>query len=141
MSGLRRYDRGVSEGTGVAALILITLLATGAVGISVLLMEEDVDLEDSSFDFDHSGDTLLITYERGETLTAGNLTITSDLSEVTWAELANREPEDAVRPGDAIQLSDVNAWGHPVDSDDEIAIVYTTADGNETTIADWGGRF
>lgn len=129
-------DRGVSEGIGVATLVLITVLVTASVGMSVLVgidggEPEDIDGE---FRFEQLGDRLVISYERGPALTAGNLYADGPHNNVSWAAVAEIGDDDTVTVGDTMQIGALNIYGSDVEADDDVEMVYLTAEGERVIV-------
>ncbi|MFC7073479.1 type IV pilin [Halovenus rubra] len=124
-------NRGVSEGAGVLALVVITVVATASVGMTVTLISDDgpgSNPYNAEFTFDHSKDLqqLLIFYDGGKELRAGSITITGPENEVTWAEIEEIEPGEMVSPSNLpTRLSKENAYGSKVGAQDFIEITYT----------------
>ncbi|WP_135363364.1 type IV pilin N-terminal domain-containing protein [Halosimplex halophilum] len=135
-----RGDRGVSEFAGVAILVGITLLVTGSVGLYVLAdPASEAAGPNANFTFEHidSASVLIVTHDRGDNFTAGNLTVRSGEAAVTWSQLANSSANETVSPGATVQLSRRNAYGRPVGASDRIAVVYTPPARNETVLDRW----
>ena len=139
-------DRGVSEFTGVAILVLVTVVATASVGLSVLLVDTSVGgPPEASFDFQYidGSSVLVVTFQTGEPIAAGNLTLRGRGAETTWAALAGTEPSTMVGPASprsTVQLSSRNAFGEQVSADSSIRVVYTPSVGNETVLQRWEGQ-
>ncbi|WP_436910656.1 type IV pilin N-terminal domain-containing protein [Halosimplex marinum] len=135
-------DRGVSEFTGVAILVGITLLVTGSVGLYVLVDSGSGNPgPNANFTFQYldSASVLVVTHDRGDNFTASNLTLRSSERSVPWHELANAPENSSVTPGSTVQLSRRNAYGEPVGSGDRIAVVHAPPAGNETVLDRWNG--
>ncbi len=144
--GLNPMDiRGVSEGAGVAVLVIMTVVATASVGMTVtLVMDEDEGPFGAEFTFDHSEDLgqLLIFYDSGDELRAGSIHIADDTNEVTWAEIEGMEPDEMVEPSNIpARLTSDNAWGESVSADDFVEIRYIPDDDDddaeEVVLATW----
>jgi len=141
MTAVTGDDRGVSEGAGVAALVLLTVLVTASVGMNVLFVgEEDDGGIEAEFDFQHFSErsAMLITYNSGPELTAGNLTVVAPGKNLTWATLRNLNATDQVTPGSRAQLNAQNAYGFRVSSRANVSVVYTQGD-NETVLDSYTG--
>lgn len=135
MSLLDDQDRAISEGAGVATLVIITVLVTASVGMSVLVgMDAGEGEIDGEFRFEQLDDRLVIGYESGPGLTAGNLYADGPHNNVSWAALTGIDEEDTVTPGDTDQLSPDNAYGSAIDADDDVAMVYITEDGERVVV-------
>ena len=121
-------SRGISEGAGVAVLVVITVIATASVGMTAtLLSDEDTGAYGAQFTFDHSEDLqqLLIFYDSGDPLRAGSIHISGPANDVTWAELEDIDPNTMVEPSNIpTRLSDGNAYGSKVSADDFVEIRY-----------------
>jgi hypothetical protein len=133
-------DRGVSEFAGVAILIGVTVLVTASVGVCVLVAEERTTGPPGanfSYEYIDQSSVLLVTHERGDTFDAGNLTIRSGSTEVTWTTLAGSNETAPVGPGSTVQLSSSNASGENVNQGDNVRVVYTPGTGNETVLSRW----
>lgn len=135
-------DRGVSEFTGVAILVVMTVLITGSIGMHVLVVDETGDgPPDANFTFEYvdQSSSMLITHERGDSIRAGNLTVRSDDAEATWSDLASVNESAEVETGATVQISDRNAYGQRVRNVDDIRVVYVDDGGNETVLDEWDG--
>jgi hypothetical protein len=132
--------RGVSEGAGVAALVLLTVVVTASVGATALLMQSnDTEGIQANFTYEYLGErgTLLITHDAGDELEAGNVVIAGPETNITWATVAGQEETELITRGDLVQLSEGSAYGDPVRSRDTIRIVHKPADGNQTLLSTW----
>ena len=131
---------GMSESIGVAALIGLTLLVTAIVGLNVLVIDDDTGGPQANFTYDYvsQNELLIVTHQRGDEFQAGDLELEGPAATVTWAELANREPDAMVGPGDLAQLSSGNAYARRVSARDTITI-YHNASGNRTQLDQWNG--
>jgi len=141
-AGSGESDRGVSEFTGVAILVAITLLVTGSVGLFVLVdpgSENAGPNANFTFQYLDSSSVLIVTHDRGDNFTAGNLTVRSSETAVLWSDLANAPENRTISPGATVQLSRRNAYGRPVSAQANIAVVYTPPVGNETVLDRWDG--
>jgi len=143
MAPLRTQDdRGLSESTGVAVLILMTVLGTLSVGMSVFLINEEDDTElGTSFDFQHQGnlELLLIFYDDGEALRAGSLYVDGPANNVSWAELAGMDADGSVTPGgDPIRVGENTPYGSSVAEEAYFEIVYTPEEGEQMVLATYG---
>ncbi|PSQ29058.1 type IV pilin [Halobacteriales archaeon SW_10_68_16] len=133
-------DRAVSEGAAIAALVLLTVAVTASVGVGVLLVETGPDNEfdaELSYQYFDGRQALLVTYEEGQNLTAGNV-VFRGASEVTWADVGSLNESDTITPGANAQLSPNNAYGAEVTESTNITVVYVQ-DGNETQLDTWTG--
>lgn len=128
-------SRGVSEGAGVAVLVVITVVATASVGMTAtLLSDEDTGAYGAQFTFDYSEDLqqLLIFYDSGDSLRAGSIHISGPAGDVTWAELEDIEPDAMVEPSNIpTRLSDGNAYGAKVNANDFVEIRYVPESGED----------
>ncbi|MFC7138325.1 type IV pilin N-terminal domain-containing protein [Halosimplex aquaticum] len=135
-------ERAVSEFTGVAILVAITLLVTGSVGLFVLVdpgSENKGPNANFSFQYIDQSSVLIVTHDRGDSFDAGNLSIRSQGTTVTWAALANTNDTAVVGPGATVQLSRRNAFGSPVSASGKARVLYKPPTGNETVLETWKG--
>lgn len=135
-------ERAISEFTGVAILIAVTLLVTGSVGLMVLVDPgSDARGPDANFSFQYidQASVLIVTHDRGDSFTARNLSIRSQGTTVTWAALANTENATVIEPGATVQLSRGNAFGERVSSSSKARVLYKPPVGNETVLETWRG--
>lgn len=132
--------RGVSEGAGIAVLILMTVLVTASVGVSVLFVGagDDTGVQ-ANFTYEYLSDrtTLLVTHADGDEIQAGDLVIDGPETNVTWAGVAGQNETELVTQGDLIQLSQNSAYGSRVRAADTIRVVYAPDDGNRTVLSTW----
>ena len=129
MKGASRDDRAVSEAAGVAALLLLTVLVTASVGMNVLLVDEDEGSgiqADFEFRYFSNQESLLVTYNEGPELVAGNITVSAPAAELSWADLGNANATDTITPGARVQLRQSNAYGRDLRPGDNITLLYTT---------------
>jgi hypothetical protein len=132
---------GMTEGIGVAVLIGLTLLVTAVVGLNVLVIEDDDGggpQANYSYDYISDNQVLIVTHERGDEFKAGNVDIQGPDNRVTWAEVAGRDSEATVGPGDVVQLSSGSAYQQQVRAQDTITIYHNTS-GNRTQLDQWDG--
>jgi len=138
-------DRAVSEFTGVAILIAVTVLVTASVGLSVLVANSTQTGDRSanfSFQYIDGSSVLIIYFDRGDQFRAGNLTVRGQGAEATWAALSGAEPSALIgpqSPDSTVQISARNPYGQRVSGDENVRIVYTPGTGNETVLQRWGG--
>lgn len=141
MGRFRTETVGMTEGIGVAVLIGLTLLVTAIVGLNVLVIEDDDGggpQANFSYDYISDNQVLIVTHERGDEFKAGNVDIQGPDNRVTWAEVAGRDSEATVGPGDVVQLSSGSAYQQQVRAQDTITI-YHNASGNRTQLDQWNG--
>ncbi|EMA13074.1 type IV pilin [Haloarcula marismortui] len=141
MGQFRTETVGMTEGIGVAVLIGLTLLVTAIVGLNVLVIEDDDGggpQANYSYDYISDNQVLIVTHERGDEFKAGNVDIQGPDNRVTWAEVAGRDLEATVGPGDVVQLSSGSAYQQQVRAQDTITI-YHNASGNRTQLDQWNG--
>jgi len=129
--------RAVSESAGVAALLVITVVATASVGLSVVIVAEDGD-DGSEFpvEFQYSGDLsqLTVFYNGDQPVAAGDVVIDGPDANVTWAELAGIPADEQVAAGDQpVFLNDASPYGNDVAETDVIRVVHTPPDGEPAT--------
>jgi hypothetical protein len=130
-------DRAVSESAGVAALIVITVVATASVGLSALVVNND-NAGDSGFSVEFQYSTnlaqLTIFHNGEEPVQAGNVIISGPNGNVTWAELADIGEEDTVEPGDQpVFVGESSPYGTEVAESDTISVIYENPDGETVT--------
>ncbi|RKS82047.1 uncharacterized protein DUF1628 [Haloarcula quadrata] len=141
MGQFRTETVGMTEGIGVAVLIGLTLLVTAIVGLNVLVIDDDDGggpQANFSYDYISDNQVLIVTHERGDEFKAGNVDIQGPDNRVTWAEVAGRDLEATVGPGDVVQLSSGSAYQQQVRAQDTITI-YHNASGNRTQLDQWNG--
>jgi hypothetical protein len=133
--------RGVSEFTGVAILITMTVLVTASVGMYVLVVDttSDEGPPDANFSFQHISSTssLIVTFDRGEPIAARNISFEGGGGSATWAELADMNGSEAVGPGAAVQLSNRNAYGQSIGRDTTIRVYYLGVNDTRARIDGW----
>ncbi|QSG09368.1 type IV pilin [Halapricum desulfuricans] len=136
-------DRAVSELASTLVLIAIALVIVAALGSSVLFLGEDQAGPQGQFEFDYSEDRqrLLVTYERGGTFAAGNISVQGpDDASARWSALAGDDASATIEPGDPVLVSEEGAYGRPVGPDDSIRVVYIDpASGTATVLDTWNG--
>jgi hypothetical protein len=134
-------DRLISETTGVATLVLFTVVVTASVGVGVLFIDDSSGQVQANFTFEHRQESgsLLVTHAGGEDLTAGNVVFEGPRQNVTWAESAGWNESRTVSEGDVVQLSPQGAYGTRISQSDTITVVYLENDGNRTRLDDWTG--
>jgi hypothetical protein len=138
----RGRSRGVSEFTGVAILITFTVLITASVGLAVLVEQpgpEGPPGGNFTFEYFDRSSSMLITFDRGDQITASNLTVRSERGSAAWYELAGSESNATVGPGASIQISGRNAYDADVRSGDRIEVVYTGGNGTVVLDSDTAG--
>lgn len=138
-TGLGIDDRALTESTGVAVLVGMTILVTASVGLNVLVVGEDSSGPPSAnFTYDHVQESkaLLVTHDRGDKLEAGKLYFVADDREATWAALSGKNETAMVSSGDLVQLSERNAFGRPIATSTQVEIFYEY-EGNRTKLSDW----
>ncbi len=133
-------SRGVSETLGVAVLIGITLLVTGAVGLGVFIDTiADDDSVEFTFDYAEELDQLVIVYQDDDDFAANEVYVEGPAGNFTWAELTEMEDETAsIVDDDTVFLNDVGPYGADVEEDDHVTITYSPADGESRLLAEWG---
>jgi hypothetical protein len=133
-------ERAVSEGAGVAVLVLFTVLVTASVGINVLFLDDDSGGIQANFTFEYreDGGFLTVTHSAGDELNGSKLYFEGPDANATWTELAGRNNSVTVSQGDIVRLSDGNAYGQRIAPEDTIEVVYV-ADGNQTVLSTWSG--
>jgi hypothetical protein len=134
--------RGVSEGASVAVLLLVTVLVAGSVGVGVLFVDSTADGGvDASFSFQYFSEraVLLVTYEEGTSLRAGDVVVRGPANEVTWARLRGLNDSAALTPGARAQLNPNNPYGSRVTGDGNVTVVYVRGE-NESVLETWAGE-
>ncbi len=131
-------ERGVTEATGVAILVGMTVIVTATVGLNVLVVAEDDTGPNANFSYDHveENSVLIVTHVRGDEFPAGDLVIEGPDEQTTWAATASVNESSPVGPGDVTQLSKNNAYGDFVRTSTPITIYYDR-DGNRTRLSRW----
>lgn len=136
MSGGRSQVRAVSESTGVATLVVITLVATATVGLGALFLDGEDETEfGAQFTFSHLSERgeLLVFYESGENLRAGNIIISGPSGEVTWAQLRGMDANATATPGtrEPVRLSSQTAYGSSVTEEHYVEIRYRPTENDD----------
>ncbi|SDJ84576.1 hypothetical protein SAMN05216226_11067 [Halovenus aranensis] len=119
--------RGISEGTGVAVLVVMTVVATASVGMTVTIINDDSNEYGADFSFEYAEELkhLLVFYDDGDGLRAGNLVVAGPQGEVTWAQIEGLAPNETVEPNNLpTRLAPGNAYGAEVNEEDYIEIRY-----------------
>lgn len=133
-------NRGVSEGAGLAALVLLTVVVTASVGVNVLFLDDQSGgATEANFSFEHQsqGSYLLVTHEEGSALQSDRVRIKGPDANVTWAEVADWNGSREVTRGDLVQLSERSAYGSKVGSRDNIRVLYVYQNGSTTVLDEW----
>lgn len=134
-------DRAISEATGVAILIGITIIVTATVGLNVLMAEHEADSEPTAnFTYDYVDDqsTLIITHSEGDEFPAGELLIEGPNNEVTWAQASGSEETRPIGPGDIVQIGPTNVYGEHVSTLHTIRIYHETEE-DRSQLSEWPG--
>jgi hypothetical protein len=134
--------RGVSETASVAVLVLLTVLVAGSVGVGVLFADSTEDGGiDASFSFQYFSEraVLLVTYEEGPELAAGDVRIRGPANTLSWARLRGLNDSATITPGARTQLNDNNPYGNRVSDGGNVSVVYVEG-GNETVLSTWSGE-
>jgi len=135
--------RGVSEGAGLATLVLLTVVVTASVGVSVLFLDESNSAgtqANFSFNYQDQGAYLLVTHESGDELPSGRVRIEGPDTSVTWAEAADWNESRKVTRGDLVQLSENSAYGSRVGSRDYIKVVYVYQNDSTKVLDEWNSE-
>ncbi|QSG05284.1 type IV pilin [Halapricum desulfuricans] len=136
-------DRAVSELVSALVLVAITVVIVAAIGASVLFLDESQSGPQGAFEFDYREDSqrLLVTYERGGTFAAGNVSIQGpDDASARWSALAGDDTAATIEPGALAPVGEGNAYGQPVSPDDSIRVVYIDPEAGTATVLDtWNG--
>lgn len=137
--GMGTDDRALSESTGVAVLVAITILVTASVGLNVLVVgEQRTGPPSTNFTYDYveQSRVLLVTHDRGDELEAGKVHFVGAGQDVTWAELSGINETATVTQGDLVQLSERNAFQNDIGQSTQIEIRYEY-EGNQTKLSEW----
>lgn len=131
-------ERAVTEGAGVAVLVLFTVLVTASVGINVLFLDEDSGGIEANFTFEYREEVgyLSVTHSAGDDLNSSKLYIEGPDGNATWTALAGEDKPVTVTQGDIVSLSADNAYGQRIAASDTIEVVYVTG-GNRTVLSAW----
>lgn len=125
----------------VATLLLFTVIIGGGLGAAVMFAEEeDTGPPSANFTFKHfdRNSALIVTFDKGDSFTAGELLVSSREANATWAAVADTNNSTTVESGDTIQLSQGSEFGEAIISTDVVRIYWTG--GNETIKLDeWSG--
>ena len=134
-------ERGISEGAGVAVLVLFTVLVTASVGINVLFLDGDDGGIQANFSFEYreDGGYLTVTHAKGDDLNSSRLYFEGPDANATWTALAGQNESVTITKGDIVRLSDGNAYGKRISTGDTIDVVYVT-NGNRTVLDSWSGE-
>jgi len=134
-------ERGVSEGAGVAVLVLFTVLVTASVGINVLFLDDETEGIQANFTFEYREEAgyLTVTHAKGQDLNGSDLYFEGPDANASWAELAGANGSVTVTQGDIVRLSGGNAYGRRIAPGDTIDVVYV-ANGNRTVLDTWSGE-
>lgn len=133
--------RGVSESAGMAVLIGITLVVTGAVGVGVFLETAD-ELESAEFTFNYAEELnqLVIVYQDDEELQASEVYVEGPAGNFTWAELAQMDEEGLLTEIDTIFANNQGPYGADVEEEDYFKITYVPDDDESTVLAEWNAE-
>lgn len=132
-------DRALSEATGIALLVGVTVVVTATAGLNVLVVDQEPSGPPDanfSYDYDAGSSTMVVTHDGGDEFPAGELVIASERAEATWAAVANVNASRAVAPGDAVQISRNNAYGRPVTGSTTVTVYHET-NGTRTELSSW----
>jgi hypothetical protein len=137
----RPDERAISEATGVAILLVLTVLVTASVGVGVLFLSEEGEADViTNFSFNHQSDqsVMLVSPAEGGTLPAGEIVLEGPPGAVTWAELAGVQPNTSIGPSSPpIQLSEGSAWGSDVTTAQTVEIYWVPEADNRTRLDHW----
>lgn len=136
-------DRAVSEMTAVATLVGLAILLVVGIGLNVLLLSpSDTGPPEGNFTYQHisQANTLVITYEKGDKIRAGDLYVEGQEANATWAALAGKKPDTMIKPGAVVQVGKAGPFGAPVRTSSRIRIVWRNATLNESAqLSQWSG--
>ncbi|MFB6309257.1 MAG: type IV pilin N-terminal domain-containing protein [Haloarculaceae archaeon] len=132
--------RGLSEASGVAILIGITVVVTATVGLSAILDVGETGPPRANFSYSYieQNNMLIVTHQRGDPLPAGSVILSGEKNNVTWATIAGMNDTEMVSQGDTIQLSENNAFNQSLLRQDRVRIYYES-NGNRTELSRWSG--
>ena len=143
MTGVGDDERAVSEASGAAILVVMTVLVTASVGLNVLILSEQDDTAgpNAEFTFEYFGDAsaLLVTHNQGDSFEAGNLLLESSRSQATWAAVAGMNDTQQVEPGATVQLSAGGEFGSRVAPEDTVTVYYVAANATKIRLDSWNG--
>ncbi|SDE80781.1 hypothetical protein [Halorientalis regularis] len=138
----RRTVRGderaitVTDSIAAGSLVVLAVVLAAGLGLGVLYAPSDggTDATRANFSYQHFADdsVLVVTFAKGDPITAGDLSIVSGETNRTWAMLANTTESEEVSEGSTIQLTGTGRFGKPITTDTSVRIVYTG--GNETRV-------
>ncbi|RXK49103.1 hypothetical protein [Halorientalis pallida] len=128
----------VTDSVAAGSLVVVAVLLAAGLGLGVLYAPSDggSNVTRANFSFEHFPDdsALIVTFARGDSIPAGELSVVSDETNRTWAALANMSESKAVSQGSTIQLTGTGTFGKPITTNTQVRVVYTG--GNETRVLD-----
>lgn len=135
---LRRDRRGVSEAAGVGVLIGLTVLIVALLGVGVLLTagDEGQHLE-FQYEYQDELNQLTIIYQDDDELAAGDVYVDGPANNVTWAELAEIDPDQSITEINTVFVQNVGAYGTIVHDDDYFRIVHSPEGESADVIGEW----
>ena len=136
-------DRGVSELLAVVTLVGLALLLVVGIGLSVVVLSpEDTGPPQANFSYQYldQSSILLISHERGDNITAGNLFVEGVQGNASWTALASVNESIPVVPGDTVQIGQEGPFGAPIRSSTRIEVVWRNATVNDSAVlSQWSG--
>ncbi|MFW6437294.1 MAG: type IV pilin [Halococcoides sp.] len=135
-------DRAVSELTSIVAIVVIGMVLLAVVGVNVLDADSENEGPDVTFSYEYlePQSMLLVEFESGEPIPAGQLEITGSNGEATWAALNDQMNESTpVGPGDVVNVGPDSAYNGRVTPSDAVEIRYLNETGAATTVSHWNG--
>ncbi|MFB6162618.1 MAG: type IV pilin [Halococcoides sp.] len=143
MVGLRLPEnRAVSELTSVAAIVILGLVLVAVVGVNVLYVESTDTGPSATFSYQYfePQSMLLVTFDSGDSIPAGQLQIEGKSSEATWDALNDQmNASTPVSPGSVVRIGPQGAYNAPVASDETVTVRYLNGSGSATTLSTWNG--
>jgi len=137
----REGRRAITVNDSMATITLVAFAIVLAAGLGTGILVEDDGTEgapEANLSFQHYEDdsALVVTYERGDPIPAGDLAIVSGERNVTWATVANESDSTKITEGSAVQLSSASRFGKAVSTGDTVQVIWIG--GNETEqVAEW----
>ncbi|MFB6164274.1 MAG: type IV pilin [Haloarculaceae archaeon] len=136
-------ERGltVTNTAATATLVVLAVLLGAGLGAGVLLGTsggDDGGPPEANFTFSYfsQSSALIVTFDHGEEIPAGELRLTNGRGNATWAEVAHTNDSTMVGEGDTVQLSRRSAFGAPVTRNQPVYIRWTGSNGTRE-LATW----
>jgi len=135
-------DRAVSELTSLLTIVVLALLVITVVGVNVLYVQSQTEGPDATFSYQYfePQSMLLITFDSGEPIPAGQIEIEGTDRRATWAALNDQMNESTpVGPGTVVRIGPNGAYDQDVDPEETIRVNYLNETGARTTLGTWNG--